>query len=743
MKILEIITESKTQKAKAPKPPNFVAKHAMKTTSGAGAHTNAKKAAKDVRGQKHKAMAEGIVDVVKKKVSGLTGYKVKVSPDDQVWIAGTTTGYFTGSNSREREQQTLEKLSNELKKQGINTSGIKYTDMHDFTGDKYPPAWFIKVVKGQAETVLDMLKNNKIPGFAAASPSLSYPSGKSPTYRHSQDGLGGNPKESRKQGVTEAPDQSTAISQEQLNQMYAKGKPMMFIKNIPVALVPLAKINQIGTPQQVRQVQKALGSVDQTSYTDEYKNKGYVVFQWNGTALDLYVASPEVVAQKYVKFNGQLPQDDKSRGKIPSLIALGKLGIDPSKVPFFVKKVPTQMVSAKQLGLEGKTIQTSWGEQTVSPGGFMVREENGHIYTVAPDAKGLPIGYLRVQESVGEGFGGNDTVQSLVNIRSTVKQILIGKAQYPQGFASQLEIALYDAINALRDNPEQGARNTVNELAELRAIAKQVQTGKATFPQGYTSRLEWVLYDAIKQIENSSQRVAEDFSAPPQDTTGHGDHIRQTSGGNRNVYRLSQLLRDPSVESYLKIEVPHVSTPSKELIQGIKSKKWEGVNGGRSSIDGPGGWFLTAKNPMYFKEFLQALSQSVSGDKQIRVGIDPYVKNARAQQGMAEGKKPDNYHIVNKDGKPASLASYADKTSAEKDRDAKHPGAEVRQVGPRGKVKGVSEDGEGGASVGSTNAAMVGVGAVYKNKRAKKQKPGTNALDMKGVNLLTGGSIKR
>ena len=65
------------------------------------------------------------------------------------------------------------------------------------------------------------------------------------------------------------------------------------------------------------------------------------------------------------------------------------------------------------------------------------------------------------------------------------------------------------------------------------------------------------------------------------------------------------------------------------------------------------------------------------------------------KQGMAEGKKPDNYHIVDKDGKPASLASYADRASAEKDRDAKHPGAEVRQVGPRGKVKGVSEGGLG------------------------------------------------
>jgi len=62
------------------------------------------------------------------------------------------------------------------------------------------------------------------------------------------------------------------------------------------------------------------------------------------------------------------------------------------------------------------------------------------------------------------------------------------------------------------------------------------------------------------------------------------------------------------------------------------------------------------------------------------------------KQGVAEGKKKsDTYHIVNKDGKPANLASYADKESAVKDRDAKHQGAEVRQVGSRGKVKSVSE----------------------------------------------------
>ena len=51
------------------------------------------------------------------------------------------------------------------------------------------------------------------------------------------------------------------------------------------------------------------------------------------------------------------------------------------------------------------------------------------------------------------------------------------------------------------------------------------------------------------------------------------------------------------------------------------------------------------------------------------------------------------------------------------------------------------------ATAGATSAANVSVGAVYKNKPAKqaKNKDGTakNALDLKGTNLLTGGSIKR
>jgi hypothetical protein len=64
---------------------------------------------------------------------------------------------------------------------------------------------------------------------------------------------------------------------------------------------------------------------------------------------------------------------------------------------------------------------------------------------------------------------------------------------------------------------------------------------------------------------------------------------------------------------------------------------------------------------------------------------------AHMKKGVSEGKRADRYHIVKKDGKPANLASYADRASAVKDRDEKYPGATVQQVGPRGKVKGVAE----------------------------------------------------
>lgn len=192
--------------------------------------------------------------------------------------------------------------------------------------------------------------------------------------------------------ITEA--ENSVLTQEELTELYNKGQEVQFIKNTPVALIPFSQLQTVATPDQAEKIMQAAGNVDQTSYQDAYKQKGYIVFQMNKGAPDIYIVSPEVIQSKYAKFNGQLPTDEKAISKVPSLLALRHFGLDFSKIPFYVKKVPTNMVTAKSLGIEGSRIQTNWGEQTVSPGGFLVKEENGHIYTVAPNEHGLPIGYV-------------------------------------------------------------------------------------------------------------------------------------------------------------------------------------------------------------------------------------------------------------------------------------------------------------------------------------------------------------
>jgi hypothetical protein len=94
------------------------------------------------------------------------------------------------------------------------------------------------------------------------------------------------------------------------------------------------------------------------------------------------------------------------------------------------------------------------------------------------------------------------------------------------------------------------------------------------------------------------------------------------------------------------------------------------------------------------KEIGTRVADIGAGGKEYNVKTDKEWDKQKGVTEMNVGKrkpKPDSYHI-NKDGKPVSLASYGDKDSAIKDRDEKHPGAEVHQVGSRGKVKGKFEE---------------------------------------------------
>ena len=187
------------------------------------------------------------------------------------------------------------------------------------------------------------------------------------------------------------------VSQQDLAQLYTKGKPVNFIKNTPVALAPLSYVEKTFGPETAQKIGQLAGAVDKTSYSQDYTAAGFIVFQWNSNenAPDIYIASSDAVKSRYARFQGQLPTDPKARSKIPSLVVLDKLGLDASRMPFYVKKVPTEMITADSVGLANRVISTSWGEQTVQPGGYLVREPNGHIYTVAPDASGLPIGYIQ------------------------------------------------------------------------------------------------------------------------------------------------------------------------------------------------------------------------------------------------------------------------------------------------------------------------------------------------------------
>lgn len=192
-----------------------------------------------------------------------------------------------------------------------------------------------------------------------------------------------------------------AVTQQELTQLYSKGRPMNFIKNTPVALVPFSNLEKLFGPEKTQQIAQLAGSVDKTSYNQNYQQNGYVVFQWNSNenAPDIYIATPEAVSSKYEKFTGQLPTDPKARSKIPSLVVLDKLGLNANRVPFFVKKVPQEMISADEVGLGGKVIEVNWGDgpstQTVQSGGYLTKNEHGMVYTVAPDAQGLPIGYIK------------------------------------------------------------------------------------------------------------------------------------------------------------------------------------------------------------------------------------------------------------------------------------------------------------------------------------------------------------
>jgi hypothetical protein len=111
-------------------------------------------------------------------------------------------------------------------------------------------------------------------------------------------------------------------------------------------------------------------------------------------------------------------------------------------------------------------------------------------------------------------------------------------------------------------------------------------------------------------------------------------------------------------------------------------------------------------------------------------------------EGMGEGES------AREKWNRASAEREKKHNDAEKEMNARHARGEEDMKGSIDRLaKMLDKDINETATAGATSAGNVAVGPVYTNKKGKsyKNKDGTvkNALDVKGANLMTGGSIKR
>lgn len=111
-----------------------------------------------------------------------------------------------------------------------------------------------------------------------------------------------------------------------------------------------------------------------------------------------------------------------------------------------------------------------------------------------------------------------------------------------------------------------------------------------------------------------------------------------------------------------------------------------------------------------------------------------FVYDKKTASMKHDNSDPDQRHGLYINGKLIKTHATREEAENVKKRDPKFKDAVIKKIAEN-------------ATAGSTMAANVSVGPVYKNIKGKtyKNKDGTtkNALDIKGANLLTGGSIKR
>ena len=296
-------------------------------------------------------------------------------------------------------------------------------------------------------------------------------------------------------------------------------------------------------------------------------------------------------------------------------------------------------------------------------------------------------------------YNAQDLMQEFPNLSPKDAQTIVNYAEYgwsssnPQKFRNEVVQRVKMAMG------QQGVAEGLDPEKKQRLKDLIDQYRDATDPEAY-----YGLDDEYPDAEEVIAQIRQEFGDRTADSVEQGPSMHYPRPGHSRGHDPMQYKSSPRITKSGVLNKQDVGSMKRDIKQRLNQDMAE--DNTEVPVHRIGLTVTDPNHPMVSKrgETIQKTVRVKGADREkainsaiahyrrkgYKVHDHHYIGTVDADP-MAEGKKPDSYHIVNKDGKPATLASYADRASAAKDRDAKHPGAEVRQLGPRGKVKNVSE----------------------------------------------------
>lgn len=222
--------------------------------------------------------------------------------------------------------------------------------------------------------------------------------------------------------VSDASPPKVTETQRQLAIQISSGSPerFQFLKDRPVVMYPITKLNYASLPGEIRDV---LGAVDGASYAKhgsfeafmEEQVGGAIVLQFNGDEPDFYPLPPDVYRNQYAPVPMREVREKNAAlfGSLQGAPGLPDLLQGDPNVTGAIKTTPVAMISASSAGYPMEIeleIEAPWGGTQTKPAGrdaFLAQDDDGKYYMVNVDSSGLPIGY-RATWATGEDGVASD-----------------------------------------------------------------------------------------------------------------------------------------------------------------------------------------------------------------------------------------------------------------------------------------------------------------------------------------------